>query len=170
MGNFAKVCLSKNGRETTEEKKIDMEEVKESTDNANLFRVKSFYTTVKPKLSTKNNNFKVQVIANNNLTSVIVDAGAKISVCGTSQANKGNLFSRMVPSKVKIKRYNRILTPVQGEARCAVSFGKSSLTVVWHIISGYCETILSGSALYNSILFWVLYNSILHQKSFNQCQ
>ena len=32
------------------------------------------------------------------------------------------------------------------QARCAVSFGKSSVYVVWHIISGFCEPILSGSA------------------------
>ena len=147
MGNFAKVCLSKNVRETTEEKKTDMEEVKESTYNINLFRFKSFYTTVIPKLSTKNNDFKVEVIVKNNLTSVIVDTGAKISVCGTPEANKWNLLSRMVPSKVKIKRYSSIPTPIHGEARCAISFGKSSLPDVWHIISGYCETILSGSAV-----------------------
>ena len=101
MGNFAKVCLSKNVRETTEEKKTDMEEVKESTYNINLFRFKSFYTTVIPKLSTKNNDFKVEVIVKNNLTSVIVDTGAKISVCGIPEANKWNLLSRMVPSKKK---------------------------------------------------------------------
>ena len=84
MGHFARVCLSKNVRETTEEKKTDREEVKESTYNVSLFRIKSSYTTVKPKLSTKNNDFKVQVIVNNNLTSVITDTGAKISACGTS--------------------------------------------------------------------------------------
>ena len=53
----------------------------------------------------------------------------------------------MVPSKVKIKRYSSIPTPIHGEARCAISFEKSSLPDVWHIISGYCETILSGSAV-----------------------
>ena len=86
-GHSARVCLSKNVRETTEEKKTDMEEAKESTYNVNLFRIKSSYTTVKPKLSIKNSDFKVQVIVNNNSTSVIADTGATISVCGTSQAN-----------------------------------------------------------------------------------
>ena len=78
--------------------------------------------------------------------SVIADTDAEISICGTSQANKWNLLSRMVPSKVKIKPYNSTPVPVHGEARCAVSFGKSSVPVVWHIISGFCEPILSGSA------------------------
>ena len=87
MGHFSKVCLSKNVRETTEEKKTDIGELKESTYNVNLFRIESSYTTVKPKLSIKNSDFKVQVIVNNNSTSVIVDMGATISVCGTSQAN-----------------------------------------------------------------------------------
>ena len=87
MGHFAKVCLSKNVRETTEEKKTDIGELKESTYNVNLFRIESSYTTVKPKLSIKNSDFKVQVIVNNNSTSVIADTGATISVCGTSEAN-----------------------------------------------------------------------------------
>ena len=35
--------------------------------------------------------------------------------------------------------------PVYGIARCAVSFGATSLPVEWHISSGYCEPILSGT-------------------------
>ena len=57
---------------------------------------------MKPKFPTKNNDFQVQIIVNNNLASVIADTGAKINVCDTSKANKWNLFLRMVPSKLKI--------------------------------------------------------------------
>ena len=113
MGNFAKVCLSKNVRETTEGKKTDMEEVKESTHNFNLFRIKSSYKTVTPKLSTKNNDFKVQVIVDNNIMSVIqIQVLKLVYICGTSQANKWNLPSQMVP----IKPYNSTPIPVHEEA------------------------------------------------------
>ena len=33
-----------------------------------------------------------------------------------------------------------------GEARCSVTFDGTSIPVVWHIISGSCEPILSGNA------------------------
>ena len=48
--------------------------------------------------------------------------------------------------KVKIKPYNSEPIPVFGEARCAVTFGRTSIPVNWHIISGSCEPILSGNA------------------------
>ena len=93
-----------------------MEKAKESTYSVNLFRIKSSYTTVKPILSTENNDFKVQVIVSNNLMSVMADTGAKISACGTSQAKKWDLLSQMVPSKIKIKPYNSTPILVHGEA------------------------------------------------------
>lgn len=34
---------------------------------------------------------------------------------------------------------------IHGEVRCAVMFGNTSIPVVWHVISGSCEPILSGS-------------------------
>ena len=56
------------------------------------------------------------------------------------------LLDRMVPSRKKIKPYNSEPIKVHGEARCSVSFGSSSIPVVWHFISGSCEPILSGNA------------------------
>ena len=50
----------------------------------------------------------------------------------------------MTPSKVKIKPYNSKIIPVYGIARCAVSFGGTSVPFEWHIISSSCEPILSG--------------------------
>ena len=65
----------------------------------------------------------------------------------SQRLTSGIFFLEWYHQKRKIKRYSSIPTPVHGEARCAVSFGKSSLPDVWHIISGYCETILFGSAV-----------------------
>ena len=97
------------------------------------------------KEEAKESTYNINLIVNKNLTSVIADSGAKISVYNTSQANKWNLLSRMVPSKVKIKPYNSTPTPVHREARHAVSLGKSAVPAVWHIISGSCQPVLSGS-------------------------
>ena len=75
---------------------------------------------------------------------MIADTGAKISVCGTTQAKKWNLLLKIVPSKMKIKPYSSLSLPVHGEARCAVTFGETSIPVNWHVISGSCEPILAG--------------------------
>lgn len=113
----------------------------------NLFRIKSCIDKARPQLKKpKDTDFTVQVIVNNNLDRVVADTGARISVCGTTQAKKWGLLDKMVPSKIRIKPYNSEPIAVYGEARCAVTFGTSSIPVVWHIISGSCEPILSGNA------------------------
>ena len=112
-----------------------------------IFRTKSTNRSPRPKLlshAPKKNDFKVQVIVNNSLDSVIADTGARVSLCGTSQAQKWNLLDKMVPSSIKIKLYKSKPIPVYGIACCAVTFGETSIPVEWHIIAGSCEPILSG--------------------------
>ena len=50
----------------------------------------------------------------------------------------------MVPTQTKIKPCNSAVIKVQGIARCTVTFGKNSVPVEWHTLSGCCEPILSG--------------------------
>ena len=83
---------------------------------------------------------------NNHLDRVIADTGARISVCGTTQAKKWGLLGKLTPSKIKIKPYNSDPIKVYGEARCAVTYGSTSVSVLWHVISGSSEPILSGNA------------------------
>lgn len=52
----------------------------------------------------------------------------------------------MIPSKIKIKPYNSTPIPLYGEARCGVTFGSTSIPVVWHVVSGSCEPVLAGSS------------------------
>ena len=133
--------------DATEE--VEKVELTQPAYNVNLFVVKSSTTSPKPKLKVAhdiNNNFSVQVIINNSLDKVLADTGAKVSVCGTVQANKWRILDRTVKSSVKIQPYKSDPIPVHGIARCAVSFGNSSIPVEWHIISGSCEPILSGKA------------------------
>ena len=75
---------------------------------------------------------------------MLADTGAKVCVCGTTEANKWGILDRMVKTKIKIQPYKSDPIPIYGIARCAVSFGSTSVPVEWHIISGSCAPILSG--------------------------
>ena len=119
----------------------------QSAYNINIFHIKTSKNSVLPKLkSNRSNDFRASVIVNNCLSSPIADTGAKVSVCGTQQAKRWNLLSRMIPSQVKLKPYNNEPIPVTGTARCSVTFGARSVPVGWHIISGSCEPVLSSDA------------------------
>ena len=113
--------------------------------NINIFRINAT-KRVLPEYITKRKDFKSHVMVNNRLAKVTSDTGAKVSVCGTKQAKEWDLLSRMVPSKMTLKPYQSTPIPVHGEARCSVTFGSTSIPVVWHIISGSCEPILAGYA------------------------
>ena len=91
-------------------------------------------------------DFSQQVVINSSLDRVLADTGAKVCVCGTTQARKWGILNKLVPSKKKIHPYKSSPIPVYGTARCAVSFGKRIIPVEWHVISGSCEPILSGVA------------------------
>ena len=108
--------MCKSGKELRSLKDQDKEsKCKEQSDeeeayNINLFRIKTSEHSVKPKMSShipNKQDFKVQVVINNTLDVVVADTGARISVCGTTQARKWGLLDRMTKSKKKIKPYNR---------------------------------------------------------------
>ena len=88
--------------------------------------------------------FKVEIVTNRQLVQVIADTGAKISVCGSVQAKKWNIFYDMSPSKVKIKPYKSAPIQVLGAVRNSATFGTTSVPIVWHVIEGSCDTILDG--------------------------
>ena len=116
-----------------------------STYCVNIFRINTT-KRVQPEYISKRKDFSTHVMVNNRLVKLIADTGAKVSVCGTAQARQWGILSRMVPSKTRLKPYGSSPIPVHGEARCAVTFGSTSIPVNWHIISGSCEPILAGSA------------------------
>ena len=155
-GHYEKVCRSKsvnavaaNEDESLNTDSAEVKDISEEEDlySVNLFRIRTSTDKAKPQLKKFNtSDFTVQVVVNNHLDRLVADTGARISVCGTAQARKWGILDRMVPSKVKIKPYSSDPIPVFGEARCAVTFGRTSIPVNWHIISGSCEPILSGNA------------------------
>ena len=113
-----------------------------------IFKVNSTGTEFKTK-NHKNKDFTVEVMVNGSITVVVADTGARVSVCGKLQAQKWNLLSKMLPTAVKIKPYNSPAVPALGVARCAVTFGSTSIPVLWYILEGTCQPILSGSAAVN---------------------
>ena len=94
--------------------------------------------------SSVEDDFKVQLIVNNHLDTVLADTGAKVSVCSRKQAEKWKLVERMTPTRVKIKPYKSPVIHAIGESRCSVSFGTRSVPVVWHVIEDSCQPVLAG--------------------------
>ena len=145
-------CVCRNSKPLRKveftEKENNSENEEEVSDlyNIKIFRINANGNAPWCKLLSKlenKNDFKYKMIINNKLDTVVADTDARVSICGTNQAKRWNLLDRMTPFKVKIKSYNSKVIPVYGITRCAVSFGGTSIPVEWHIMSGYCEPMLS---------------------------
>ena len=147
-GHYPKCCRSKPVRFASTENQDKAEQPPEPPIyHASLFRVTSLQYDIKHTSPVNNEgDFSVNVVANGSLAKVVADTGAKVSVCGSYQAKKWKLMEKMVPTSAKIKPYNSEPIPVAGIAKCAVTFGTSSIPVDWYIITGSCEPILSGNA------------------------
>ena len=75
---------------------------------------------------------------------MVAATGAKVPVSGLRKAKEWNLLRKMTKSSIKIKPYKSEPIPTVGASRCAVSFGSSSVPVVWHIIKNDCEPVFAG--------------------------
>ena len=73
----------------------DMKNVEDKIYNINLFRISTANLTSQNSKTHNNNEFKVEVIGNSTLTTVIADTGAKVSVCSLRQAKKWKLTEKM---------------------------------------------------------------------------
>ena len=151
IGHYESVCRKKKAvRELTtinpESQPRHEEDAEESgIYNINIFRVTDTNPYQQHHTSQRmKEDFKVQVIVNNSLATVLADTGASISVCGKAEAKRWNLLSRMVKTQAKIKPYNSPPIPISGTTKCAVTFGNSSIPVEWHIIDNPCEPVLAG--------------------------
>ena len=152
LGHLEKYCRvykEVKYNETEQEEEVNkIEEVRSQVYNVNIFKVniasRSGFVTKK-----RTKDFKVEVGVNGAITTVTADTGARVSVCGKIQAQKWNLLEKMTPTAVHIKPYNSPAVPTKGMARCAVTFGSTSIPVEWYILEGTCEPILSGTAAVN---------------------
>ena len=84
MGHFGNFCKStadiKKADEDRQMPNDDMKDTEVKIDNVNLFRISTANLTSKNSKTHNNDEFKVEVIVNNTLTTVIADTGAKVSV------------------------------------------------------------------------------------------
>ena len=141
VGHSAKVCKAVHVVQGQQAVDQEDETLEESLYNVNIFRVSTAITG--PDL--KPNDFKVQVLINNKLDSVLADTGAGVSVCGLETAKRWNLLDRMSKSAVQIKPYKSKAIPTIGVSTCGVSFGDRTVPVQWYIIDESCEPILAGT-------------------------
>ena len=119
-----------------------MKDTHEEVYNVNLFRI----TTQNVLKNQYNGDFKVEVVVNNTLATVIADTGAKVSVCSLEQAKKWKLTDKMFSTNTKLKPFNSDPIKVERQAICAVTFGSNSVPVKWQIIAAECEPILAGNS------------------------
>ena len=138
-GHLAKVCRSQPAVNEIKEPALEEQlSEDESVYNVNIFRVKSTQVS-------SLNDFKVEMIINNSLDTVLADTGAAVSVCGAKHAKKWGLMERITKSHVKIKPYKSRAIPILGISTCGVSVGNRTVPVNWHIIAEDCEPILAGN-------------------------
>ena len=140
MGHSEVACFNKSLNQVEEETDYETEEP---------YPIHVFKVDKQPRwqhTSTSQSDFTVEVIVNNILGRLLADTGAKVSVCGKKEAHSWGLLTKMVPTNSKLKPYNSPPIPVIGTARCSATFGSTSIPVVWHIIDGQCQPILSGQS------------------------
>ena len=134
VGHEAKVCRSEV--QVNEVTVPDEDSSDELLYNVNVFRLKTSRVS--------HDDFQFEMIINNHFDKVLADTGAAVSVCGSKQAKRWGLLDRMSKSCVKIKPYKSQPIPTLGESTCAVSVGKRTVPVKWHIIDEECEPVLAG--------------------------
>ena len=98
FGNFRKSTAEiKKVDEDRQMPNDDMKDVEDKVYNVNLFRISRANLTSQNSKTHNNNEFKVEVIVNNTLRTVIPDTGAKVSVCSLRQAKTWKLTEKMFP-------------------------------------------------------------------------
>jgi hypothetical protein len=102
VGHYSKVCRSEKAVKGVDFERAEDEDDAQSICNISLFRLRKQDHN---RGLDEDADFKVQVVVNNKLGSVLADIGAKVSVCGINQARNWNLLDNMINTKVKIKPY-----------------------------------------------------------------
>ena len=98
-----------------------------------------------PKFSsTIKDDFKREVSINNNVIRILIDTGAKVSVCGIKQANSWGLINRIQPSHAKVHPYKSPPISVEGTALCSVTYKNRTIPVEFYILPRSCQPILDG--------------------------
>ena len=67
-----------------------------------------------------------------------------MSVCGMKQAKVWGILHLLQPSEAKIRPYQSKAIPVRGTCTVGVTFSNRIVPVVFYVLPGFCEPILSG--------------------------
>ena len=144
IGHFDKICQKKDTKTiNTVKRDEDEDEYETETYQLNIWRIKSPQSS--PRFSANPHDFKCRLLINNRYAKILVDTGAKVSVCGMKQAKIWGLLDKMTPSTTKIHPYNSDPIQIRGTAICAVTFKERSVPVEFHVLPGSCEPILAGT-------------------------
>ena len=122
----------------------DTENDGEEAYRLNIWRIKTRHSS-NPKYSDEDHDFKARVMINNKLVNLLVDTGAKVSVCGMNQAASWGILDQLQPSAAKIRPYQSEPIAVRGISTCSVTFNNRSVPVEFHVLPGSCEPILAGN-------------------------
>ena len=147
IGHYAKVCQQKivsnintDNNDSSEEEPPDTEAFQ-----LNIWKI-NVNNSPDPKFSSNiENDFMRYVTINNHVTKVLIDTGAKVSVCGKKQAKSWGLLEKLQPSTAKIHPYNSPPISAYGTALCCATYKDRSVPVLFHILTGSCQPILEGT-------------------------
>ena len=138
-GHYGAVCKRKDVKSAEPSHEEEHEEYKVL--KLNIWRIKTSQHML--KFSQNVCDFKVFQV-NNRLIKLLIDTGAKVSVCGTKQAKTLGLLDKIRPSSARIHPYNSEPIKVRGIAICAVTYKDRTVPVEFYILPGSCEAILAG--------------------------
>ena len=143
IGHFTDVCKQKS-IQVTDVALDNTEDTASETYRLNIWKIKASQNTP-TFISKDSNNFQCRLIVNNNSAQLLVDTGAKVSVCGMKQASEWGILNRIIPSTIRIYPYRSDPIQIRGTALCSVSFKDRSIPVNFHILPGSCQPILAGT-------------------------
>ena len=89
-------------------------------------------------------DFKALFQVNNRLMKLLINTGAKVSVCGMKQAKTLGLLDKMRLSSATIHPNNSEPIKVRGIPICAVTYKDRTVPVEFYILPGSSEAILAG--------------------------
>ena len=118
-GPFAKEnvnCINNiEDKKDINQETTDMESCQLNIWNVQLLKIVLKVTVVK-------NDFKRNLLLNNRLVKILIDARAKVSVWFDQQVTFSGIYEKMKPMFSKIHPFNSASIKVAGSALCSVSF------------------------------------------------
>ena len=110
----------------------------------NIWKIKVSQNVPKFNIPTKH-DFTKNLFINNQIVKILIDTGAKVSVCGMKQAKSWGILDKLKPLSAKIHLYNSVPIKVRGTALCSVTYNDHVRPVEFYVLPGSCQPILEGT-------------------------